>query len=273
MLPLLGIFDLTLRELWAKKVIMGLFLVSTLVLLFVSFALNLDVVEGSLASFRLFGSEAETDMTLEDLVFAIESVVAGAAYWLGVLLALFSAAPLFTTLLDEGHIDLLLSKPISRPQLLAGHVAGVWGAMLVLVTYLLGGVWLLMSVKSGVWNPRFLLAILLVVALFAVMYGVVVLLGAWTESTALSLITTYGLIFVSLALAGVKQITPQLSSTGAAVFWTAYHTLPNFAEVTQTVGNLATGDPVTDWYPFVSSLLFGAVCYALGAWIFARRDF
>jgi ABC-type transport system involved in multi-copper enzyme maturation permease subunit len=273
MLPLLGICDLTLRELWAKKVIMGLFLVSTLVLLFVSFALNLDVVEGSLASLRLFGSEASTDMNLRDVVVAVESVVAGAAYWLGVLLALFSAAPLFTTLLDEGHVDLLLSKPISRSQLLAGHVAGVWGAMLGLVVYLLGGVWLLMSIKSGVWNPRFLLAIGLVVALFAVMYGVVVLLGAWTESTALSLITTYGLIFVSMVLAGVKEITPQLSDTGAAVFWTAYHTLPNFAEVTTIVGALAKGDPVTNWYPFVSSLLFGVVCYGVGAVIFARRDF
>jgi ABC-type transport system involved in multi-copper enzyme maturation permease subunit len=154
MLPLLGICDLTLRELWAKKVIMGLFLVSTLVLLFVSFALNLDVVEGSLASLRLFGSEASTDMNLRDVVVAVESVVAGAAYWLGVLLALFSAAPLFTTLLDEGHVDLLLSKPISRSQLLAGHVAGVWGAMLGLVVYLLGGVWLLMSIKSETVSLR-----------------------------------------------------------------------------------------------------------------------
>jgi hypothetical protein len=110
-------------------------------------------------------------------------------------------------------------------------------------------------------------------ALFAVMYGVVVLLGAWTESTALSLITTYGLIFVSMVLAGVKEITPQLSDTGAAVFWTAYHTLPNFAEVTTIVGALAKGDPVTNWYPFVSSLLFGVVCYGVGAVIFARRDF
>ena len=273
MLPLLGIFDLTLRELWAKKVIMGLFVVSTLVLLSVSFALNLDVVEGSLAGIRLFGSEAEASMSLEEFVFAVESVVAGAAYWLGVLLALFAAAPLYTTRLDDGHIDLLLSKPLGRPHLLAGHVLGVWGTMLGLVVYLLGGVWLLMSLKSGVWNPRFLITIGLVVSLFAVMYGVVVLLGTWTQSTALSLIVTYGLIFISLVLAGVKQITPQLSATGAGAFWTLYHVLPNFAEVTQIVSRLARGEAVESWYPFVSSLLFGTACYVLGAWSFARRDF
>ena len=98
-----------MRELWAKKVVIGLFAVSTLVLLSVAFALNLDVVDGSLASVRLFGQSEEAQISLEQLVFAIESVVAGAAYWIGILLALFASAPLFTTLVDEGHIDLLLS--------------------------------------------------------------------------------------------------------------------------------------------------------------------
>jgi hypothetical protein len=138
---------------------------------------------------------------------------------------------------------------------------------------LLGGVWLLMSIKSGVWNPQFLLAIFLVVGLFAVMYGVVVLIGTWTESTALSLIVTYGLIFVSLVLAGVDQITPQLSTGSRAVFYGLYHTLPNFAEVTTIVSSLARGKAVADWYPLVSSLLFGGAAYAIGAWIFQRRDF
>ena len=273
MLPLSGILLLTLRELWAKKVILGLFAVSTLVLLCVAFALNLDVVEGSLASVRLFGSDAQTNLSLENLVFAVESVVAGAAYWIGILLALFASAPLFTTLIDGGHIDLLLSKPMSRWQLLGGHVLGVWGTMLGLVVYLLGGVWLLMSIKSGVWNPRFLLAIFLVVGLFAVMYGVVVLMGTWTESTALSLIVAYGLIFASLVLAGVDQITPQLSAASRATFYALYHVLPNFAEVTTLVSRLARGQAVADWYPLISSLFFGTGCYAVGAWIFQTRDF
>jgi len=273
MIPFSGILLLTMRELWAKKVVIGLFAVSTLVLLSVAFALNLDVVDGSLASVRLFGQSEEAQISLEQLVFAIESVVAGAAYWIGILLALFASAPLFTTLVDEGHIDLLLSKPMARWKLLGGHVAGVWGTMLGLVLYLLGGVWLLMSIKSGVWNPQFLLAIFLVVGLFAVMYGVVVLIGTWTESTALSLIVTYGLIFVSLVLAGVDQITPQLSTGSRAVFYGLYHTLPNFAEVTTIVSSLARGKAVADWYPLVSSLLFGGAAYGIGAWIFQRRDF
>lgn len=275
MRPFLGILHLTLRELWAKKVIMGAFAVSSLVLLTVSFALNLDVVEGSLASVRLFGSEAQpgSGTSLEDLVFQVTSLVSGVAYWLVILLALFAAAPLFTTLLAEGHVDLLLSKPLSRTALLGGHVVGVWTVLFGLVLYLMGGVWLLMSIKSGVWNVRFLLSLPIVTAMFAVMYGVVVLLGAWTRSTPLSLIVTYGLIIVSGVLAGVNQITPQLSDTSRFLFYALYHTLPNFSEVTTAVVNLSKGNPVGSWYPFVSSLLFGAVCYGIGGVLFQRKDF
>lgn len=265
--------QLTLRELRAKKVIWGLFAVGTLGLLVVSFALNLDVVDGSLASARLFGNEAAGAPSLENIVFAVQSIVAGAAYWLGILLALFAAGPIFTTLLTKGHIDLLLSKPLSRARLLTGHVGGVWLSMLALSTYLLGGVWLIMSLKAEIWNPRFLLSILIVLAMFGVMYGVIVAIGVFTRSTALSLIVTYGLIVVSLALAGVNQITEQLSSLETGIFLTLYHTLPNFAEVTLIVSNLSAGKPVADWYPFLSSVLFGIGCYVIGGIAFLRRDF
>lgn len=281
MVPLSGILLLTFRELWAKKIVIGLFVVSTLVLLMTAFALNLDVVEGSLAGLRLFGEDLRAEdgeampdeFTLERVVFGVQSAVAGAAYWIGILLALFSTAPLFTSLLTTGHIDLLLSKPLSRTQLFAGHVAGVWLSMLVLAIYLLGGVWLIMSIKTGVWNPSFLLSILIVVAMFGVMYGVVVFMGVWTQSTALALIVTYGLIFISLFLAGGEQLANQLQPGWRAVFWGFYHTLPNFAEVTAAVSNLSQSEPTGMWYPLLSSGLFGTVLYGGAAAWFARRDF
>ena len=282
MTPLSGIILLTFRELWAKKVVIGLAVVSTLVLLMTAFALNLDVVEGSLAGIRLFGEEvqpgngeevAEAGLTLDRIVFGVQAAVAGAAYWIGILLALFSTAPLFTSLLETGHVDLLLSKPLSRTQLFLGHVAGVWLTMLILAIYLLGGVWLIMSIKTGVWNPSFLLSILIVVAMFAVMYGVVVFMGVWTQSTALALIVTYGLIFISLFLAGGDQLASQLQIGWRAVFWGFYHTLPNFAEVTTTVSNLSQAEPIPSWYPLLSSSLFGVVLYGSAAFWFTRRDF
>ena len=282
MRPLFGLVLITFRELWARKIVLGLFIVSSLVLLAVTFALNLDVVEGSLAGIRLFGQEAAPEdmggedappLTLSRVVVAVESVVAGVAYWIGILLALFASASLFPDLQSDGRVELLLSKPIGRLNVLLGHMLGVWSAIGILAVYLLGGVWVIMSLKTGVWNPRFLFSLLLVVGMFAVMYAAVMLMGVWTESTALGLIVSYGLIFVSMVLAAADQIGPTLGSVGRPVFWGLYHGLPNFTEVTQIVSTLAKGESVSSWYPFVSSLLFGGAAYAVTGYWFVRRDF
>ncbi len=286
MRPLYGLFLLTFRELWAKKVVLGLFVISSLVLLVVTFALNLNVVEGSLQGLRLFGQEATPapsangqgasegpQLTLTNVVVTVEAIVAGMAYWIGILLALFASASLFPELQAPGRVELLLSKPISRMQALLGHVLGVWVLVGILTVYLMGGTWLIMSIKSGVWHPRFLLSILLVVGMFAVMYAAVLLMGVWTESTALALIVSYGLIFVSLVLAGAESIGPLLGSVGRPVLWGLYHALPNFSEVTELVVRLARDDPISSWYPLWSSLAFGGVAYGVSGYWFVRRDF
>jgi ABC-2 type transport system permease protein len=276
MLPILGLVYLTFRQLWATKVVLGLFIISSLLLLMVSFALNLEVVDGTLAGLRLFGQEPGGPMGsigLTELVFVVESAVAGFAYWIGILLALFATAPLAVSLLTPGHIDLLLSKPISRTTLLAGHMLGIWVAVATLAVYLLGGTWLIMSFKTGVWNPAFLGSIGLVVGMFAVMYSAVLLMSVWTESTALALIVSYGLIFASIVLAAADAILDQLGVIGSTGFLALYHVLPNFAEVTVIVSALSQAEPVGDWYPLWSALLFGTVAYGLALWWFNRRDF
>lgn len=281
MRALYGLFLLTARELWAKKIVLGLFVVSSLVLIAITFALNLEVVEGSLEGLRLFGEQSSPDgppqtspqLSLTRVVVAVEAVVAGAAYWIGILLSLFASAGLFSDLQAPGRVELLLAKPIGRLRVLFGHVLGVLAAIASLVVYLMGGTWLIMSLKSGVWNPRFLLSIVIVIGMFGVMYAAILLMSVWTRSTALSLIVAYGLIFVSLVLTGSAQIAPMLGPVGEPVFWGLYHVLPNFAEVTEVVTALAKGVAVGSWYPLVSSLLFAGATYALVGYAFARRDF
>lgn len=281
MRPLFGLLLLTFRKLWAKKIVLGLFIISSLVLLLITFALNLNVVEGSLEGLRLFGQEAQPDadpneslgMSLTSFVVTVESVVAGAAYWVGILLALFASSSLFSNLQAPGRVELILSKPVGRLRVVAGHVIGVWGAIAVLIVYLMGGTWLIMSLKSGVWNPRFLLSIGIVIGMFGVMYAAVMLMAVWTQSTALVLIVAYGLIFVSMVLAGADKIAPLLGPVGEPVFWGLYHVLPNFTEVTSIVSSLAKDEAVASWYPLGSSFLFGGVVYGVTGYLFARRDF
>jgi ABC-2 type transport system permease protein len=283
--------------LWAKKITIGLFAICTLVWVMLAFALNLDIVEGSLAGLRIFGAEATpsevvrdpdtgevvTDpasgdalreiFSLERIVVEVERVVAVLSYWAGILLALFATASLLPSLLAPGRIDLLLSKPISRARLLGGHLLGVFLTMLVVAVYLFGMVWLVMSWKTGIWRPHFFQAMLLVVGMFGVMYSVVALIGVTARSAPLALLVAYGLMFASWILAAKDQLVPQIKPPWRQVFLGFYHVLPNFGEVTVMVVQLTGGEDVASWYPLLSSLAFGAVFFAATFLFFTRRDF
>ena len=309
-----GLFLLTLRELSARKVVVGLFVVATVVWLAMAFALQLDVVDGSLAGARLFGQETtdgpyepEAPVTdadgqpvldedgqpvteaarpgdgadelpfgstlLESVVFGAQAFVAGIGYWIGIVLALFATGGLVAALTERGQVDVILTKPISRSAVLGGRLLAVMAVMLALTTYLFGAVWLVMSIKSGLWNPRFLLAIGAVFGMFAVVYGVVTLVGVWSGSGPLSFVVTLGVLFVSLILA-IPTLQEQVGAVWRPVVWGGYHLLPKFGSVgTTLVPQLATGGAVGSLYPLVSSLAFGAVCYALAFALFSRKDF
>ncbi|MEM9664378.1 MAG: ABC transporter permease subunit [Bacteroidota bacterium] len=279
---MLGLIYLTARELWARKITLGVFLVSTLAWVLLAFALNLDIVDGTLAGLRLFGQDLGAPdasdptsglLSLESFVINISSFVAGATYWLGTLLGLFATASLLSSLLAKGQVDLLLSKPLSRSRLLGAHLLGVHAMVSLLVLYLLGAVWLVLSIKTGVWAVQTLLAAALIVAMFSVMYSVVTLISVWTESTALALIVSYGLIFCSLFLAARDALELQIPLLWRYVYLGLYHVLPNFAEVTTLVAQLVNREPVPSWYPLLSSLGCASVLYGLAFLRFGRRDF
>ena len=314
-----GLLLLTVRELRARKVVVGLFVVATAVWLAFALALQLDVVDGSLAGLRVFGTEQPVDAEpqpvlddrgqpmidpetgeprtrtmgpnlganpLESLVFGAQAFVAGAAYWVGILLCLFATGGLVASLVEKGQADLLVSKPLSRSALLFGRLAGVGLVTFALVAYLLGAVWLVMSLKTGVWNPRFLLAIPAVWTMFIVLYGVVTLVSVWSGSGALALIATLGLVVTTLVLA-IPGLALSVDAAVRPLVQGLYYALPRFGSVgTDLVPHLATGfdapepgaqpglsAPVAALIPLATSVAFGLACYAGAFALFARRDY
>lgn len=289
MMSLLAVAHLTLRELWARKTVLGLFLVATLVLGLVALfhvAVEPETVITEQAEEGAEVRELGPEQALVFLAAMMELVAAAATYWIGILLALFATAPLFIGFIERGRIDILLAKPAGRSTVLAGHVAAVWGIVALLAVYLLGGIWVINGLAAGSWNFTFLWSILIVLAMFAVMYAPAILVGLWTRSTAVSLIVAYGLIFLSFLTIGgeafLDTVRASFPAMGAGLT-VVYYVLPNFAEITTVVSELAwpemaefmprARESVMAWTPFLSSLVFGAVVYALAALDFARRDF
>lgn len=288
MRTLSGSLLLTFRELWAMRLTQAMFTIATLAWVLLSFAMNMDVVEGSLAAIRIFGFETQPTegvwdeasgefikqaVSLNNFMMGVNTFVVGAAYFLGTMLGLFATMPLVNGFLEQGRVDLLLSKPLSRSRLLLGHLIGVWITVAVLSAYLVGGVWLSMSLKTGYWIPEVLWAIPIISLMFAVMYSVILFFGVGTRSSGLGLVVAYGLVFVSVILASHEAIIPVLSGTSVIVFKGLYHALPNFAEVVKILAQLVAQEDVTTWYPLNSSLLFGGAVHALAFYWFLKRDF
>lgn len=279
---------LTFRELWARNTVLGLMVVATLALVVIAViqaTLDPEIVVSEAAEPGAEVRQLGPEQALLYFSSLVEIFVAGATYWIGILLGLFATVPLFIGFIESGRIDLLVSRPVGRTSVLAGHVLGVWAMMALLSAYLLGGVWVINSLATGVWDPAFLWSIALVVLMFVVMYAPALLVGLWTESTAVALIVSYGLIFASLLTAGGEALLEMLRGAFPALgtgLTVVYYLLPNFAQMTGVVAELArpdlpgfarVGEWDMPWAPLLSTLAFGAVVYLLVARSFARRDF
>lgn len=123
----------------------------------------------------------------EDAVRFLQLMIAGAlADTLGVLLALLWTAGFLPTFLEPQSASVLLAKPAPRWAILVGKYLGVIGFVAVQAVFFVGGTWLALGLKTGVWTGSYWLAVPLLVTNFAVFYSVSAFLAVWTRSTVAS---------------------------------------------------------------------------------------
>ena len=263
----------TFREALARWIFIGLFALSTLMILFFLFIMKIDVVEGAVATISLFGRTSPT-VDVDRLVQNVYGGIATFLYSWGMALAVFASAGLIPRVLEPGRIELLLSKPVSRTHILLGRFAGNVLVVAGNISYLILGVWIIVGAKTGIWRWQFLAAIATTVFTFAVLLTVVVVLGVLVESTALSTMVTMGLMILSPLLAQTQLMMRLLSSETSRNTWRAlYYVLPKVYDVGGMTLNLARKTPIESWMPVWSSALFGVVILSAAIAIFRRRDF
>jgi ABC-type transport system involved in multi-copper enzyme maturation permease subunit len=263
----------TFREAMARKIFWGLFGLSTAMILFFLFLLRIDVVEGGMATLSIFGRD-DRQIDMQRMVRGVHGSIATFLYTFGMFLALFASAGLVPSLLEPGRIELLLSKPVSRTHLLLGRYLGNVLIVLANSIWLVGGVWLIFGLKTGVWSPQFLFAIAATVFLFCVLLTVVFLMGVLFDSAALATMVPVALMIISPILAQEKTVVKLLSSEWARTAWKAlYHALPKVFDIGRMTLNLVRGDAVESWFPLLTSAAFAVVVLGVALWHFERRDF
>lgn len=267
----------TWREALARYTLVGFMAVSTLFLLGLLFALNLDIVNGTLAAGSLFGQAFElgpASLDITQVVVTAQSVFTGLIYAMGIFLSVFATGSQVPNLMRRGTADLYLSRPISRTGILLGRFLGALTLVAANIAYLCGGVFLIVSFKTGVWNPRFLLAGGLILLVFITFLGFMVMVGVLSRSTPLSIMLPYALYLLAMPLAAHDQIAAAMDSRfWARVIHGLYWVLPKTAELGRDMVQMVLGTGAPSAVAVLTTLAFGAACLGAALVRFNRVSF
>lgn len=156
------------------------------------------------ATKALFGAVELANEPLGKGIIRVEdSLVNGVGGGIAILVTVIFTAFFIPNLMRKGSIDLILSKPVSRGELLVYKYVGGLTFMLLVSAVTIGGVWLVVSLRSGYWNPVFLLSIPMLTFSFAILYALSTLLGVLTRNAIVCILLTA--LFMAL-LWGVGQL-------------------------------------------------------------------
>lgn len=273
------------REAAARWTLLAYFFLSTLFIIIFAFAVNLDIVEGSLAGAKLFGKELNMDggsqISIDTLVLGFESGFSGFLFFLCTFLAIFATAHLVPRMQEKGTIDLYLSRPVARVQLLLSrYVAGLLLAASN-IFYLIVSMWAIVVWKTGVVHPRFILAGVIILFIVATLLAFAFLIGVVTSSTAVSIMTSYALFLFGFMLVAHDRFAAVVSKEWQAwVIHGLYWVVPKSAELLGAVVAFVSekqlprqlADALTPT-PFLATGAFGLVCLSLASWLFHRKEF
>jgi len=140
---------------------------------------------------KWFSVAVSQEMALSSLVNFIESTIVG-NWGAGIAMLISSIITAFfvPNMLRKGTIDLFITKPIRRPALLVFKFVGGLTFMFVNTLVIVGGIWLVLGWRSGLWPVGFLLAIFVLTFEFAIFYSVSTLVAVLTQSPIICILAS-----------------------------------------------------------------------------------
>jgi ABC-type transport system involved in multi-copper enzyme maturation permease subunit len=225
----------------------------------------------------------------------LECVLAGwVADAAGILLALMWTAGFLPSFLDPAQAAVLLAKPAPRWSLLAGKYLGVLVFVALQALLFIGGTWLALAVRTGVWDPTYFLCLPILLLHFAVFYSFSAMLAVATRSAVVSAfgailfwLLCWAMNFGRHAARGIAELG-DLRAFGT-VSEVAYWVMPKPLDFHLILVELLQADNVATrvvdveelakqgaWSPGLSvlaSLVAGAVLLGVAAYDFVKADY
>lgn len=128
---------------------------------------------------------------LGQLIYTLESTLLnGVGAWVLLLAGVVVTAGFIPNMLRKGAIDLLLTKPVSRPLILFYKYLGGLLFVLLIFAATAGGVWVAVGLRTGVWAAGLLWSIAGITFYFSILYACSTLVGVLTRNAIVSIVLT-----------------------------------------------------------------------------------
>jgi len=247
-----------------------------------------------------FGAVTITDETsLGRVLYIIEDqIINGLGGAIALLIGLIITAFFIPNMLRKGSVDLFISKPIGRSQLLIYKYIGGLTFVFLVTTFTVGGIWLVIALRSGFWDPSFLAVIPILTFTFAIVYAMSTLVAVFTRSAIAAMILSIGFMLLLYIVGQVKTIFDSLRTGGPSermpewaftLVDTLNNCLPRYKDLDKLTSKLITEGTLTQgemrmsgigllqlpsWTgTFGVSLIFIVLMLAISCWRFNKRDY
>ena len=226
-----------------------------------------------------------------------DQIVNGIGAGISLIIAVIITAFFVPNMIRKGSLDLLIAKPIGRTELLIYKYLGGLIFIFLLSVVNFGGAWVVLGLRSGHWDPAFLLAIPMLTFTFALLYAISTCIAVFTRSAIAAIILTLGFAFVLYTVGQAKTIADQMRALDKPLFqlpewvYTGIDTLnlilPRYKDLDKLMGQVtakATLTPVElrfmdaattapGWGETVGlSLAYIVIFLSLACWRLSTRD-
>ena len=266
-----------LSELFARKFLLAMLVFIGLFLIGLTFALDLEIVEGALAAGKLFGQKVEgnivpVDVALRPIFAALTSVV----FFIGILFGIVATSDIAPKMLRPGRVELMLSLPVHRASLVIGTYLGVVAVASAAILFAIGGASLILFFKAGffTWAP-FLGALGAIVG-FASVYAFMLFCACALRSAALSAGGGLFLFILCLLVDDRDWFTSWFRQAWVRNIVDVLITpLPRLRSISQLVPSSFEGAGLFESaLPLLFGALFFAACFVgLASYLVSKKDY
>jgi len=227
-----------------------------------------------------------------------DQIINGLGGALALLIGLIITSFFIPNMLRKGSVDLFISKPIGRSQLLIYKYIGGLTFVFLVTSFTVGGIWLVIALRSGFWDPSFLAVIPILTFTFAIIYAMSTLVAVFTRSAIASMILSIGFMLLLYIVGQVKTIFDAMRMAGPSdrmpewaytLVDTLNNCLPRYKDLDKLTSKLIAQGTLTEgelrntavgllqmpsWTgTFGVSLLFIVLMLAISCWRFNKRDY